>query len=202
MLSGSTPPPNSALTSCSIVSRREHLGDALIKQIEARAKELAAVGPELLSGFDPAGDDWAAGWILQVLHRRQPEALAGLLPSSDQGWLLAESGVGLNYGPLQQELLHQNFEEADRITSQSLRELAGDAAEAGYVYFTVVPPMSGVDLVSLDRFRRCIPKAASASQPNRSCCQRWMVVTNVYGPGSVGNVMASGRVTRCVHLVD
>ena len=87
-----------------------------------------------------------------MLHRRQPEALAGLIPSSDQGWLTAESGVGLNYGPLQQELLHQNFEEADRITSQSLRELAGDAAvKRGYVYFTEVPPMSGVDLVSLDR---------------------------------------------------
>ena len=124
----------------------------LIKQIEARAEELAAVGSELLSGFDPAGDDWAAGWILQVLQRHQPEALAGLIPSTDQGWLTAESAVGLNYGPLQQELLHQNFEEADRITSQSLRELAGDAAvKRGYVYFTEVPPMSGVDLVSLDR---------------------------------------------------
>ena len=124
----------------------------LIKQIEARAEELASVGSELLSGFDPAGDDWAAGWILQVLQRHQPEALAGLIPSSCQGWLTVESGVGLNYGPLQQELLHQNFEEADRITSQILRELAGVAAvKRGYVYFTEVPPMSGVDLVSLDR---------------------------------------------------
>ena len=43
-------------------------------------------------------------------------------------------------------------EEADRITSQCLRELAGDAAvKRGYVYFTEVPPMSGIDLVSLDR---------------------------------------------------
>ena len=124
----------------------------LIKQIEARAEELAAVGSELLSGFDSAGDDWAAGWILQVLQRHQPEALSSLIQSSNQGWLTAESGVGLNYGALQQELLHQNFEEADRITSQVLRQLAGDAAvKRGYVYFTEVAPMSGVDLVSLDR---------------------------------------------------
>ena len=124
----------------------------LIKQIEARSDELAAVGPDLLSGFDPDGDDWAAGWILQVLQRHQPQALAGLIKSATTGWLTAESAVGLDYGPLQQELLHQNFEEADRITSQCLRELAGAAAvKRGYVYFTEVPPMSGIDLVSLDR---------------------------------------------------
>ena len=45
----------------------------LIKQIETRAEELAAVGPDLLSVFDPDGDDWAAGWILQVLQRHQPQ---------------------------------------------------------------------------------------------------------------------------------
>ena len=124
----------------------------LIKQIAARAEELASFGPDLLSGFDPAGDDWAAGWILQVLQQHQPQALAGLITSSDEGWLKVESAVGLNYGPLQQELLNQNFEEADRITSQCLRDLAGDAAvKRGYVYFTEVAAMSGIDLVSLDR---------------------------------------------------
>ena len=124
----------------------------LIKQVEARSEDIAAVGSDLLSGFDPAGDDWAAGWILQVLHRHQPESIAALIKSPDAGWLTAESAVGLNYGPLQQELLNQNFEEADRITSQCLRDLAGDAAvKRGYVYFTEVAPMSGIDLVSLDR---------------------------------------------------
>ena len=124
----------------------------LIKQIETRAEELAGVGTDLLSGFDPAGDDWAAGWILQVLQSHQPDAVTALIASSDQGWLTTDSGVGLDYGPLQQELLDQNFEEADRITSQCLRELAGDAAvKRGYVYFTEVAPMSGVDLATLDR---------------------------------------------------
>ena len=124
----------------------------LIKQVEARSKDLAAVGSDLLSGFDPAGDDWAAGWILQVLQCHQPESIAALIKSPDAGWLAVESAVGLNYGPLQQELLNQNFEEADRITSQFLRDLAGDAAvKRGYVYFTEVAPMSGIDLVSLDR---------------------------------------------------
>jgi hypothetical protein len=154
MLSGSTP-----ATKLSVEQLLDRFAKGtprqrrpLIKLIEARAEELASFGPDLLSGFDPAGDDWAAGWILQVLQRHQPHVLAGLITSSDEGWLKVESAVGLNYGPLQQELLNQNFEEADRITSQCLRDLAGDAAvKRGYVYFTEVAPMSGIDLVSLDR---------------------------------------------------
>lgn len=154
MLSGSTP-----ATKLSIDQLLDRFAKGtprqrrpLIKQIENRVEELAVFGSELLSGFDPAGDDWAVGWILQVLQRHQPEALSALIKSSGQGWLTTDSGVGLDYGPLQRELLHQNFEEADRVTSQFLRELAGDAAvKRGYVYFTEVAPISGVDLVSLDR---------------------------------------------------
>ena len=154
MLSGSTP-----ATKLSIDQLLDRFAKGtprqrrpLIKQVEARSEDLAAVGSDLLSGFDPAGDDWAAGWILQVLHRHQPESIAALIKSPDAGWLAVESAVGLNFGPLQQELLNQNFEEADRITSQCLRDLAGDAAvKRGYVYFTEVAPMSGIDLVSLDR---------------------------------------------------
>ena len=72
-----------------------------------------------------------------MLQRHQPDAVIALIPSSDRGWFTTDSGVGLDYGLLQQELLYQNFEEADRVTSQCLRELAGDAAvKRGYVYFT------------------------------------------------------------------
>ena len=154
MLSGSTPATKLSINQLldRFLTGTPRQRRPLIKQIEARAEELAAVGADLLSGFDPAGDDWAAGWILQVLQRHQPQALAALIKSPAQGWLSAESAVGLDYGGLQQELLHQNFEEADRITSQCLRELAGAAAvKRGYVYFTEVPSMSGIDLVSLDR---------------------------------------------------
>ena len=70
MLSGSTP-----ATKLSVYQLLDRFAKGtprqrrpLIKQIETRAEELAAVGPDLLSGFDPAGDDWAAGWILQVLQ--------------------------------------------------------------------------------------------------------------------------------------
>ena len=54
--------------------------------------------------------------------------------------------------PLQRHLLFQEFEQADRLTSSHLRQLAGTAAEErGYVYFSEVATISSLDLQSLDR---------------------------------------------------
>jgi hypothetical protein len=62
------------------------------------------------------------------------------------------SAQGIDYVPLQQALSLQQFEEADRLTSEILRQLAGAAAvKRGYVYYSEVPPMAAVDLQSLDR---------------------------------------------------
>ena len=118
----------------------------LIRSIESRVDELAALGPALFQPFDPNADDWAVGWILQVLRRHAPEGA----PTSS--WLETPSGVGIDYDPLQQHLLAEEYEEADRITSALLRQLAGEqAVRRGYVYFSEVAPMSGVDLTTLDR---------------------------------------------------
>ena len=49
-------------------------------------------------------------------------------------------------------MIQRDFEEADRLTSTHLRQLAGADAEArGYVYYSEVPPMAAADLESLDR---------------------------------------------------
>ena len=75
-----------------------------------------------------------------------------LLPS----FLQADSAIDLDYGPLQRALAEQRFEEADRLTSEHLRQLAGEAAERrGYVYYSEVPPMPALDLQSLDRLWIC-----------------------------------------------
>ena len=48
--------------------------------------------------------------------------------------------------------VEQNFEEADRLTSSILRELAGKVAEKrGYVFYSEVKNMSGKDLETIDR---------------------------------------------------
>ena len=124
---------------------------SLIPAVEKAADQLAAMGAAALASFDREGDDWAAGWILQILNRHQPAALSPLLDASG-GWFSTGSESDLDYSTLQQALLEERFEEADRLTSAFLRQLAGEQAERrGYVYFSEVLSMRGLDLVTLDR---------------------------------------------------
>ena len=124
---------------------------SLIPAVEKAADQFAAMGAAALASFDREGDDWAAGWILQTLHRHQPSALSSLLDASGE-WFVTGSESDLDYSPLQQALLEERFEEADRLTSAFLRQLAGEQAERrGYVYFSEVLSMRGLDLVTLDR---------------------------------------------------
>ena len=124
---------------------------SLIPAVEKAADQLAAMGEAALASFDREGDEWAAGWILQTLHRHQPLALNPLLDASG-GWFATGSESDLDYSPLQQALLEEQFEEADRLTSAFLRQLAGEQAERrGYVYFSEVLSIGGLDLVTMDR---------------------------------------------------
>jgi hypothetical protein len=124
---------------------------SLIPAVEKAADQLAAMGAAALASFDREGDDWAAGWILQILNRHQPAALSPLLDASG-GWFSTGSESDLDYSTLQQALLEERFEEADRLTSAFLRQLAGEQAERrGYVYFSEVLSIRGLDLVTIDR---------------------------------------------------
>ncbi len=144
------PPIEELLKSFSVGTSRQKRG--LIRSIESRIQEIAAKGKNALFGFDPEGEDWAAGWILQCLKRHCPEALTKIIPEASSGWFSTQSLVGIDYGGLQENLLAESFEEADRFTSAVLRQLAGASAESrGYVYFSEVESMSGTDLITLDR---------------------------------------------------
>ena len=124
---------------------------SLIPAVEKAADHLAAMGAAALASFDSEGDDWAAGWILQTLNRHQRSALSPLLDASG-GWFSTGSESDLDYSTLQQALLEERFEDADRLTSAYLRQLAGEQAERrGYVYFSEVLSIRGLDLVTMDR---------------------------------------------------
>lgn len=154
MLSGITPknPLNADQLLDRFATGTNRQRRTLVKTIESRLDDLIDLGPDLLKPFDPNGDDWAAGWILQLVQRHHPALLDRLMTDRDRGWLITESEKGFDYGALQHELLNQQFEQADRLTSSLLRELAGEAAvQRGYVYFSEVPPIPGSDLVSIDR---------------------------------------------------
>ena len=118
--------------------------------LEKRVQEISNLGPKALSSFDSNGDDWGAGWILQIVNKDFPEALSTFTSSSS--WFTTPSSVGINYAPLQKHLLSQSFEEADRFTSAILRKLAGEGAEnRGYVYFSEVKSIPDLDLTTIDR---------------------------------------------------
>ena len=142
---------------------------SLIPAVETAADQLAAMGEAALASFDREGDDWAAGWILQILNRHQPAALSPLLDASG-GWFSTGSESDLDYSTLQQALLEERFEEADRLTSAFLRQLAGEQAERrGYVYFSEVLSIRGLDLVTIDRLWIAYSQGRLGSQCRPVC---------------------------------
>ncbi len=124
----------------------------LVNEIESRSKELTRLGHELFDDFDRESDNWSNGWILQVLNRHEKDFLGEFLKNEKVPFFLTRSSLGIDYAPLQQSLLEERFEEADRITSSTLRELVGPSAlDRGYVYFSEVEAINSLDLISIDR---------------------------------------------------
>jgi hypothetical protein len=126
---------------------------SLVAAIEARAAELIPLITVRLAEMDPRGDSWSAGFLVQLLLQgASDEQLRDFWQRHPQGWLEAKSCVGLDYTSLQRHLIDQQFEAADRLTSEHLRQLAGsEALRRGYVYFSEVASMPAKDLESLDR---------------------------------------------------
>ena len=120
-----------------------------LSKIESEVENIFKLGPSLFEIFDRDGDDWAAGWLLQVLKKYKPNFFENKKFNS---WFNTYSDIDIYYDDLQLMLVEQKFEEADRLTSSYLRKLAGKLAEKrGYVFYSEVSNMSGKDLQTLDR---------------------------------------------------
>ena len=126
---------------------------SLLPQLQERRGELLPLLKGALDGLDASGDDWAAGTLIHWILQGDDASLRDdFLARHSSGWLSVNSAVDIAYGPLQLHLMGQEFEQADRITSEILRQLAGpDAVKRGYVFYSEVAAMPGVDLESLDR---------------------------------------------------
>ena len=112
-----------------------------------RSNECRPLIADQIDRWDATGDDWACGTLIQLLVGEEDALAEAFWARYPEGWLAVTSGQGLDYTALQQALIRQDFEEADRLTSEHLRQLAGPAAEKrGYVYYSEVPPMASVDL--------------------------------------------------------
>ena len=133
----------------SFIDSNQRKRKSLIKKIESSADSLFEVADTFLKESERGGDDWAKGWILQVLKMHRPEFFENDIYNN---WFLTYTERKINFDKLQLNLLEQNFEEADRLTSSILRELAGKVAEKrGYVFYSEVKNMSGKDLETIDR---------------------------------------------------
>ena len=121
----------------------------LLTEIESEVEGIFKIGYKLFDDYDQDGEDWAVGWLLQVLKKHKPNFFEkGIF----NNWFNTYSNVNINYEELQLMLLEQRFEDADRLTSSYLRKLAGNLAEKrGYVFYSEVNNMSGIDLQTIDR---------------------------------------------------
>ena len=128
--------------------QRQRLLSAVLEQ----ARQLLEFIPMALQAYDPAGDDWRAGSLIQVLMAHGGSPRVEFLRRHPQGWFVAPSAMGQDHQPLQQALAMEAFEEADRLTMASLRQMAGPAAVGrGYVFFSEVAALAPVDLDTMDR---------------------------------------------------
>ncbi len=125
---------------------------SILPILEQRIDELLDLGTSVMSPFSPQDNDWAPGFVLQLIHKRDENFIKRNLNCEDLSWFSAQSDVGFDYSFLQQALLSERYEEADRFTSSKLRELAGEkAVSRGYVYFSEAASIPGIDLLTLDK---------------------------------------------------
>ncbi|MEB3265009.1 MAG: GUN4 domain-containing protein [Cyanobacteriota bacterium] len=136
-------------------SSRQRRG--MVPELMRQRSAVVPLIPDRLAGLDRNGDDWAPGLLIQLVVTGDDRTAADqLLARHPDGWLTAGSASGLDYGPLQRQLMAEAFEQADRLTSEHLRQLAGPGAlQRGYVYYSEVGAMAGLDLESLDRLWLC-----------------------------------------------
>lgn len=93
------------------------------------------------------------GKLIQVLYATQQPSIQTMLTSHwPQGRIPLASVRQIDYQPIQTALVQQDFQAADRLTSQKLCELAGpDAVRRKWVYFTEVEQFPEVDLLTIDQ---------------------------------------------------
>jgi GUN4-like/ARM-like repeat domain, GUN4-N terminal len=95
---------------------------------------------------------WIDGKAYQVIDRsKSPLAKEFLLANFPHGLVPLKSEGNIDYSPLQQLLVSQDFQAADRLTLQLLCQLAGAAAiQRKWLYFTEVDNFPPVDLHTID----------------------------------------------------
>ena len=139
--------------------RQQLQGDSLKRQLLA-IHELAALGSEGLDTLKAfvlerrnAPPTLVDGRAVQVLYATQQDDIQTFLAETwPEGRVPMSSTAEVDYAPIQDCLVAQDFQEADRLTLVKMCELAGPTAvKRKWVYFTEVEMFPKLDLQTLDR---------------------------------------------------
>ncbi|ASC70236.1 GUN4 domain-containing protein [Halomicronema hongdechloris C2206] len=139
---------------------QEQLQGGSTKQQLQAIEELAVAGEtglqilwECLLERRQAAPTVSDGRMIQVIYAADHKPLIQEVERCwPRGRLPMPSAQGIDYHPLQQYLVAQAFEEADRLTLKKLCELAGPTAvQRNWLYFTEVEGFPVEDLLTLDR---------------------------------------------------
>ena len=114
--------PESLLANFQASSERQRRSQ--LAGLQQRASELVPLIADHVGALDATGDDWAAGFLIQLLVSADPKRRDQFLERYPDGWLATTSARGIDYAPLQRLLILQDYEQADRLTSEILRQLA------------------------------------------------------------------------------
>jgi hypothetical protein len=159
--------PDSITTSPSIPPEMSELQD---KFTSSTAKNQLQMLPEIVAAGAPGVEiliKWLdgqqgdrptiiAGTVYQTLYRSEyPQARAYLDRELPTGIVTLRSSANVDYAPLQKLLAQQQFQAADKLTTEKLCELAGSGAvQRKWIYFTEVEQLPAEDLQTIDALWR------------------------------------------------
>ena len=135
--------------------------NTLKKQLSA-ISELAVLGNEgevalvefvrlRMDENNPERPTAAHGSAYQYIYQVKSEAAKALTCEFPDGLVSPQSSKGMDYSELHKLLIQRRYQEADKLTNQKLRELAGESAIARkWVYFTEVEQFPALDLMAID----------------------------------------------------
>lgn len=121
----------------------------LLEEGEAGLKTLM----DWMVSLEKESANLALGKAYQVLYRDKNTQTQKFLASNfPHGVVSLDSERNIDYQPLQELLVQQDFQGADVVTLQKLCELAGTAAvERKWIYFTEVESFPIIDFQTLDK---------------------------------------------------
>ncbi len=135
-----------------LTSGSEKVQQQMIQQLATLGNPGLDVLMEFLLQRQASSPTWVDGKAYHILHAANyPPAQEFLQTYFPNGIVTLKSECDIDYTPLQQLLIIQDFQAADRMTLQKLCELAGSAAvQRKWLYFTDVENFPISDLQSIN----------------------------------------------------